>query len=63
MELFETEKKEIETNLANPDFYQDHAKSSKAGKRYQALQEMIPKLLAKWEARQSELDELLSGLS
>jgi len=63
VEVLETEKKEIESNLANPDFYQDQIKASEAGKRYQQLQEMIPKMFEEWESRQAELDELLSDLT
>ena len=63
MEALETEKKEIESNLADPDFYQNLMKTAEAGKRYQHLQEMIPKLLDEWESRQAELDVLISGLN
>jgi protein subunit release factor A len=63
MEALETEKKEIESNLADPDFYQNLMKTAEAGKRYQHLQEMIPKLFEEWESRQAELDKLLTGLN
>jgi len=62
MEAFETEKKEIESNLADPDFYNDQAKASKAGKKYQQLQEVIPKLFDEWEAKQNEKEKLLAEL-
>jgi ATP-binding cassette subfamily F protein 3 len=59
MEKLENEKKEIETNLANPDFYKDQEQAAEYGKRYQDLQELIPKLFNEWEIKQVELDELL----
>jgi protein subunit release factor A len=63
MEKLETEKKEIESNLAKPDFYRNQVNAAETGKRYQELQELIPKLLDEWEIKQAELDELLSGLN
>jgi len=63
MENLEAEKKQIESNLAKPDFYKDQVKAADVGKRYQVLQELIPKLFGEWESRQAKLDELLSGLN
>jgi ATP-binding cassette subfamily F protein 3 len=63
MEILETEKKEIEANLADPDFYRDQVKASEVGKRYQLLQELIPKLFQEWEKKQAEIDDLLLGLN
>ena len=63
MEKLETEKKEIESNLAEADFYRDQVKAAENGKRYQQLQELIPKLFDEWEIKQAKLDELLSGLN
>jgi ATP-binding cassette subfamily F protein 3 len=62
MEKLETEKKEIESNLAEPDFYRDQVKAAETGKRYQELQELIPKLFDEWEAKQNEKDKLLEEL-
>jgi ATP-binding cassette subfamily F protein 3 len=62
MEQLETEKNEIESKLANPDFYKNQVKASEMGKRYQDLQDQIPKLYAEWESKQSELETLLSSL-
>jgi hypothetical protein len=53
---------EIESNLAAPDFYKEQDTAAEAGKRYQILQELIPKLLNEWEIKQAELEDLLSGL-
>jgi ATP-binding cassette subfamily F protein 3 len=63
MEKLEMEKKEIESNLAKTDFYRDQVKAAETGKRYQQLQEIIPKLFNEWEIKQAKLDELLSGLN
>jgi ATP-binding cassette subfamily F protein 3 len=62
MEKLETEKKEIESNLAQPDFYRDQTKAAEAGKRYQELQELIPKLFNEWEIRHTKLEKLLSEI-
>jgi ATP-binding cassette subfamily F protein 3 len=63
MENLEAEKKQIELNLVKPDFYKDQVKAADVGKRYQILQEIIPKLFREWESRQAQLDDLLSGLN
>jgi ATP-binding cassette subfamily F protein 3 len=62
MEQLESEKKEIELHLSNPEFYQNQEKAAETGKRYQILQEEIPKLLQEWEAKQVQLEELVSSL-
>jgi ATP-binding cassette subfamily F protein 3 len=59
MEQFEVEKKQIESNLEKPDFYRDQVKAAEIGKRYQELQELIPKLFNEWEIKQDQLDALL----
>jgi len=63
IEKLEEEKKEIESSLAKPDLYRDQVKAAEAGKRYQELQELIPKLLNEWESKQTELENLLAGLN
>jgi len=62
MEKLEKEKKEIEINLADPNFYKDQINAAEVGKRYQELQELIPKLFNEWEGKQTELDDLLARL-
>jgi ATP-binding cassette subfamily F protein 3 len=62
MDKLEAEKKEIESNLAEPNFYRDQTKAAEAGKRYQELQKLIPKLFDEWEIRQTKLEMLLSEI-
>ena len=63
IEKLEEEKKQIESSLTQPDFYRDQIKAAETGKRYQELQEAIPKLLNEWESKQTALDNLLAGLN
>ena len=58
----EEEKLHIEKQMADPDFYKDKTETAKSGKRYQELQEKIPKAMAEWESASLQLDELLTDL-
>ena len=58
----EEEKLHIEKQMADPDFYKDKTETAKHGKRYQELQEKIPKAMAEWESASLQLDELLTDL-
>ena len=62
VEKLEAEKIKIESKLAEPDFYRDQQRAAEVGKRYQQLQDEIPKLYDEWEKCQNELDSLLTGL-
>jgi ATP-binding cassette subfamily F protein 3 len=62
LEQLETEKDEIESKLAEPDFYKNQQQAAEIGKRYQQLQDAIPKLYDEWEKCQKELESLLAGL-
>ena len=62
MEQLEAEKTSIEAKLAEPDFYKNQAKAADTGKRYQLLQDEIPKLYKAWEKAQNELESLLKNL-
>ena len=62
LEKLELEKDSIEQQLAEPDFYKDQTKAADTGKRYQHLQEEIPKLYDEWEKVQNELEILLDKL-
>jgi ATP-binding cassette subfamily F protein 3 len=62
LEKLESAKDSIEQQLAEPDFYKDQTKAAETGKRYQQLQDEIPKLYEEWEKVQNELDILLENL-
>ena len=62
MEQLEAEKTSIEAKLAEPDFYKNQAKAADTGKRYQLLQDEIPKLYKAWEKAKNELESLLKNL-
>jgi ATP-binding cassette subfamily F protein 3 len=62
IESLEKEKKQLESEMANPEYYRDPEKSAAGVKRYQTLEEQIPERLARWEKYQAEIESLLSGL-
>ncbi len=60
IDVLEKEKDLLETQMTDPEFYNDQDNSAKCGKRYQELQIKIPALEIEWEIKQSELEKLLS---
>ena len=58
----EKEKKQLESEMANPEYYKDPEKSAAGVKRYQTIQEQIPERISRWEKYQAEIESLLSGL-
>jgi len=62
IEILEKEKKQLESEMANPEYYKDPEKSAEGVKRYQILQDRIPERIAQWEKYQAEIESLLSGL-
>lgn len=62
IENLEKEKKQLESEMANPEYYKDPEKSAAGVKRYQTIQEQIPERISRWEKYQAEIESLLSGL-
>ena len=62
IDKLEEEKSQIETLMADPDFYKNESEAAKHGKRYQELQQKLPKALSKWESANIKLEELVESL-
>jgi len=62
IDKFEEEKSQIETLMADPDFYKNESEAATYGKRYQELQQEIPKALSEWESANIKLEELVESL-
>ncbi len=62
IEQRETEKEEIEKQLADPEIFKDEKKSKIINQRYQELQKQLPELYEKWEMVQVDLEGLLKSI-